>query len=174
MRRGEGGEEAEREEEGGTRLLLSSSPASVAAGACRHCCPGAESHPGVQDGACWSVCVPEGEHRASPEPSALSPRPRCMFASCHCVPRGRRTMKMIHFRSSSIKSLSQEMKCTIRLLDDSEISCHIQVREAQGEGSGVRAWGRVRGGSAGGRALSGMRNPPQGLARKPDFISSVF
>lgn len=25
---------------------------------------------------------------------------------------------MIHFRSSSIKSLSQEMKCTIRLLDD--------------------------------------------------------
>ncbi|KAF4019464.1 hypothetical protein G4228_011132 [Cervus hanglu yarkandensis] len=35
-------------------------------------------------------------------------------------------MKMIHFRSSSIKSLSQEMKCTIRLLDDSEISCHIQ------------------------------------------------
>lgn len=38
---------------------------------------------------------------------------------------------MIHFRSSSIKSLSQEMKCTIRLLDDSEISCHIQVREAR-------------------------------------------
>lgn len=46
---------------------------------------------------------------------------------------------MIHFRSSSTKSLSQEMKCTIRLLDDSEISCHIQVREALGEGSG-RAW----------------------------------
>lgn len=46
---------------------------------------------------------------------------------------------MIHFRSSSTKSLSQEMKCTIRLLDDSEISCHIQVREAPGEGSG-RAW----------------------------------
>ncbi|XP_029057582.1 FERM domain-containing protein 3 isoform X2 [Monodon monoceros] len=55
-----------------------------------------------------------------------------MFASCHCVPRGRRTMKMIHFRSSSIKSLSQEMKCTIRLLDDSEISCHIQ-RETKGQ-----------------------------------------
>lgn len=36
-------------------------------------------------------------------------------------------MKMIRFRSSSIRSLSQEMKCTIRLLDDSEISCHIQV-----------------------------------------------
>lgn len=35
---------------------------------------------------------------------------------------------MIHFRSSSIKSLNQEMKCTIRLLDDSEVSCHIQVR----------------------------------------------
>ncbi|KAL2781310.1 FERM domain-containing protein 3 isoform 1 [Daubentonia madagascariensis] len=55
-----------------------------------------------------------------------------MFAFCHCVPRGRRTMKMIHFRSSSIKSLSQEMKCTIRLLDDSEISCHIQ-RETKGQ-----------------------------------------
>lgn len=35
---------------------------------------------------------------------------------------------MIHFRSSSIKSLNQEMKCTIRLLDDSEVSCNIQVR----------------------------------------------
>ncbi|KAJ6625434.1 hypothetical protein lerEdw1_014788, partial [Lerista edwardsae] len=34
--------------------------------------------------------------------------------------------EMIRFRSSSIRSLSQEMKCTIRLLDDSEISCHIQ------------------------------------------------
>ncbi|XP_048656370.1 FERM domain-containing protein 3 isoform X2 [Marmota marmota marmota] len=55
-----------------------------------------------------------------------------MFASCHCVRRGRRTMKMIHFRSSSIKSLNQEMKCTIRLLDDSEISCHIQ-RETKGQ-----------------------------------------
>lgn len=49
---------------------------------------------------------------------------------------------MIHFRSSSIKSLSQEMKCTIRLLDDSEISCHIQVL---GRGSGLHA-GRRTGG----------------------------
>ncbi|XP_051822375.1 FERM domain-containing protein 3 isoform X1 [Antechinus flavipes] len=55
-----------------------------------------------------------------------------MFASCHCVRGGRRTMKMIRFRSSSIKSLSQEMKCTIRLLDDSEISCQIQ-RETKGQ-----------------------------------------
>lgn len=55
---------------------------------------------------------------------------------------------MIHFRSSSIKSLSQEMKCTIRLLDDSEISCHIQVRAAQGEGSGECA-GRRAGGLRG-------------------------
>lgn len=39
---------------------------------------------------------------------------------------------MIHFRSSSIKSLNQEMKCTIRLLDDSEVSCHIQ-RETKGQ-----------------------------------------
>ncbi|KAF4804773.1 hypothetical protein TURU_004321 [Turdus rufiventris] len=35
---------------------------------------------------------------------------------------------MIRFRSSSIRSLSAEMKCTVRLLDDSEISCHIQVQ----------------------------------------------
>ncbi|XP_055990732.1 FERM domain-containing protein 3 isoform X2 [Sorex fumeus] len=55
-----------------------------------------------------------------------------MFASCRCVSRGGRTMKMIHFRSSSIKSLHQEMKCTIRLLDDSEISCYIQ-RETKGQ-----------------------------------------
>lgn len=55
---------------------------------------------------------------------------------------------MIHFRSSSIKSLSQEMKCTIRLLDDSEISCHIQVRAAQGEGSG-ECTGRRAGGLRG-------------------------
>ncbi|XP_005352716.1 FERM domain-containing protein 3 isoform X1 [Microtus ochrogaster] len=55
-----------------------------------------------------------------------------MFASCHCAPRDRGTMKMIHFRSSSIKSLNQEMKCTIRLLDDSEVSCHIQ-RETKGQ-----------------------------------------
>ncbi|XP_054843229.1 FERM domain-containing protein 3 [Eublepharis macularius] len=56
-----------------------------------------------------------------------------MFSPCECVRRGgRRTVKMIRFRSSSIRSLSQEMKCTIRLLDDSEISCHIQ-RETKGQ-----------------------------------------
>ncbi|XP_062828090.1 FERM domain-containing protein 3 isoform X2 [Anolis carolinensis] len=56
-----------------------------------------------------------------------------MFSPCECVRRGgRRGMKMIRFRSSSIRSLSQEMKCTIRLLDDSEISCHIQ-KETKGQ-----------------------------------------
>lgn len=45
---------------------------------------------------------------------------------------------MIHFRSSSIKSLNQEMKCTIRLLDDSEVSCHIQVRWHGGMLQGVQ------------------------------------
>ncbi|KAJ1206687.1 hypothetical protein NDU88_002088 [Pleurodeles waltl] len=39
---------------------------------------------------------------------------------------------MIRFRSSSIKSLNLEMKCTIRLLDDSEIACNIQ-RETKGQ-----------------------------------------
>lgn len=35
---------------------------------------------------------------------------------------------MLRFRSPSIRSLDQEVLCTIRLLDDSEISCSIQVR----------------------------------------------
>ncbi|XP_068782359.1 FERM domain-containing protein 3 isoform X2 [Struthio camelus] len=39
---------------------------------------------------------------------------------------------MIRFRSSSIRSLSPEIKCTVRLLDDSEIACHIQ-RETKGQ-----------------------------------------
>ncbi|EDL31054.1 FERM domain containing 3, isoform CRA_b, partial [Mus musculus] len=78
-----------------------------------------------------NVRVDQG--RAGPAPPTAASRVLlCMFASCHCAPRGRRTMKMIHFRSSSIKSLNQEMKCTIRLLDDSEVSCHIQ-RETKGQ-----------------------------------------
>lgn len=35
---------------------------------------------------------------------------------------------MLRFRSPSIRSLDQEVLCTIRLLDDSEISCSIQVQ----------------------------------------------
>uniref|UniRef100_A0A3Q4MPG4 FERM domain containing 3 n=1 Tax=Neolamprologus brichardi TaxID=32507 RepID=A0A3Q4MPG4_NEOBR len=35
-------------------------------------------------------------------------------------------MKMLRFRSPSLRSLDQEILCTIRLLDDSEISCSIQ------------------------------------------------
>lgn len=38
-----------------------------------------------------------------------------------------RRMKMLRFRSPSLRSLDQEILCTIRLLDDSEISCSIQV-----------------------------------------------
>lgn len=75
---------------------------------------------------------------------------------------------MIHFRSSSIKSLSQEMKCTIRLLDDSEISCHIQVRAAPGERAGY-ARGAGLGASAGGRARAAARNPP-GERRKNQIL----
>ncbi|XP_033890538.3 FERM domain-containing protein 3 isoform X2 [Acipenser ruthenus] len=41
-------------------------------------------------------------------------------------------MKMLRFRSSSNKSLNQEIKCSIRLLDDSEISCTIQ-RDTKGQ-----------------------------------------
>lgn len=39
---------------------------------------------------------------------------------------------MLRFRSPSIRSLDQEVLCTIRLLDDSEISCSIQ-RETKGQ-----------------------------------------
>ncbi|KAM4579224.1 FERM domain-containing protein 3 isoform 4-T4 [Fundulus diaphanus] len=41
-------------------------------------------------------------------------------------------MKMLRFRSPSIRSLDQEVLCTIRLLDDSEISCTIQ-KETKGQ-----------------------------------------
>ncbi|XP_035494987.1 FERM domain-containing protein 3 isoform X2 [Scophthalmus maximus] len=41
-------------------------------------------------------------------------------------------MKMLRFRSPSIRSLDQEVPCTIRLLDDSEISCSIQ-RDTKGQ-----------------------------------------
>nr|XP_033783344.1 FERM domain-containing protein 3 [Geotrypetes seraphini] len=50
--------------------------------------------------------------------------------SCECI-RGNRSIKMIRFRSSSVRSLTLEMKCTVRLLDDSEISCQIQ-RDTKG------------------------------------------
>uniref|UniRef100_A0A3B4AQQ9 FERM domain-containing protein n=1 Tax=Periophthalmus magnuspinnatus TaxID=409849 RepID=A0A3B4AQQ9_9GOBI len=41
-------------------------------------------------------------------------------------------MKMLRFRSPSLRSLDQEIRCTIRLLDDSEISCTIQ-RDTKGQ-----------------------------------------
>ncbi|XP_032873516.1 FERM domain-containing protein 3 isoform X1 [Amblyraja radiata] len=41
-------------------------------------------------------------------------------------------MKMLRFRSSSIKSLSQDIKCTIRHLDDTELPCIIQ-KDAKGQ-----------------------------------------
>uniref|UniRef100_A0A8C7DU02 FERM domain containing 3 n=1 Tax=Oncorhynchus kisutch TaxID=8019 RepID=A0A8C7DU02_ONCKI len=43
-----------------------------------------------------------------------------------------RRMKMLRFRSPSLRSLDQEIQVTIRLLDDSEISCSIQ-RETKGQ-----------------------------------------
>ncbi|GCB71275.1 hypothetical protein scyTo_0005896 [Scyliorhinus torazame] len=39
---------------------------------------------------------------------------------------------MLRFRSSSIKSLSQEIQCTVRLLDDTELPCIIQ-RDTKGQ-----------------------------------------
>lgn len=67
-RRGRGGSGESGGGGGGGRDLPAAlgSPASVAAGAGRHCRPGAEWHPGVQHGACSSVCVTQGERRAGP------------------------------------------------------------------------------------------------------------
>ncbi|KAJ8380895.1 hypothetical protein SKAU_G00016730 [Synaphobranchus kaupii] len=39
---------------------------------------------------------------------------------------------MLRFRTSSIRSLNQEIQCTVRLLDDTEISCSIQ-RDTKGQ-----------------------------------------
>uniref|UniRef100_A0A3P9Q0V5 FERM domain-containing protein 3 n=1 Tax=Poecilia reticulata TaxID=8081 RepID=A0A3P9Q0V5_POERE len=60
-----------------------------------------------------------------------------MFSSAHIVLMRAETdtdptMKMLRFRSPSIRSLDQEVLCTIRLLDDSEISCTIQ-KETKGQ-----------------------------------------
>uniref|UniRef100_A0A4W3IR98 FERM domain-containing protein 3 n=1 Tax=Callorhinchus milii TaxID=7868 RepID=A0A4W3IR98_CALMI len=41
-------------------------------------------------------------------------------------------MKMLRFRSASVKSLNQEIRCTIRLLDDTELPCAIQ-RDTKGQ-----------------------------------------
>ncbi|XP_060737020.1 FERM domain-containing protein 3 isoform X2 [Tachysurus vachellii] len=41
-------------------------------------------------------------------------------------------MKMLRLRSPSVSSLSREIHCTVRLLDDSEISCSIQ-RDTKGQ-----------------------------------------
>lgn len=46
---------------------------------------------------------------------------------------GSRAMKMLRLRSPSVSSLSREIHCTVRLLDDSEIACSIQVRATQGD-----------------------------------------
>lgn len=63
---------------------------------------------------------------ASPPPSVCSGRGfRCLTWGAETEPN--RRMKMLRFRSPSIRSLDQEVLCTIRLLDDSEISCSIQV-----------------------------------------------
>lgn len=80
---------------------------------------------------------------------------------------------MIHFRSSSIKSLHQEMKCTIRLLDDSEISCHIQVRVARGEGAqlGCGLWVTRLLVDVGAQGEDPNR---RGLVEKPDSSSFVL
>ncbi|XP_052459562.1 FERM domain-containing protein 3 [Carassius gibelio] len=48
---------------------------------------------------------------------------------CYAEPRA---MKMLRFRSPSVSSLAQEVQCTVRLLDDSEISCSIQ-RDTKGQ-----------------------------------------
>uniref|UniRef100_A0A8B9KZ94 FERM domain containing 3 n=1 Tax=Astyanax mexicanus TaxID=7994 RepID=A0A8B9KZ94_ASTMX len=55
--------------------------------------------------------------------------------SCCCMsgPRdGAMKMKMLRLRSPSVSSLEPELHCTVRLLDDSELSCSIQ-RDTKGQ-----------------------------------------
>lgn len=82
---------------------------------------------------------------------------------------------MIHFRSSSVKSLSQEMKCTIRLLDDSEISCHIQVGPAPSKDVCVGRWARGAGGWVGfASGLVRVGKPGRSRLLRPDWASSAL
>lgn len=53
----------------------------------------------------------------------------CASADARSWNRINTRMKMLRFRSPSNRSLDQEVLCTIRLLDDSEISCSIQVKK---------------------------------------------
>lgn len=53
----------------------------------------------------------------------------CASADARSWNRINTRMKMLRFRSPSNRSLDQEVLCTIRLLDDSEISCSIQVEK---------------------------------------------
>ncbi|XP_063311075.1 FERM domain-containing protein 3 [Pelobates fuscus] len=50
---------------------------------------------------------------------------------CQCT-KEKGTMKMNRLRTASLRSLNFDTKCTIRLLDDSELSCNIQ-RETKGQ-----------------------------------------
>ncbi|KAM4710286.1 FERM domain-containing protein 3 [Discoglossus pictus] len=50
---------------------------------------------------------------------------------CQCS-KEKGTMKMIRLRTASMKSLNLDLKCTIRLLDDTEVSCNIQ-RDTKGQ-----------------------------------------
>ncbi|KAM9331177.1 FERM domain-containing protein 3 [Gastrophryne carolinensis] len=51
---------------------------------------------------------------------------------CQCAQHRSGTMKMIRIRSASMRSLNLDMKCTVRLLDDTDISCTIQ-KETKGQ-----------------------------------------
>ncbi|XP_007905021.1 FERM domain-containing protein 3 isoform X2 [Callorhinchus milii] len=92
---------------------------------------------------CWGLLSPphgagqrEGVISRPPHPSVCwraagvgSPE-----APLHSPQRGgqRERMKMLRFRSASVKSLNQEIRCTIRLLDDTELPCAIQ-RDTKGQ-----------------------------------------
>uniref|UniRef100_A0A8C5EXZ6 FERM domain-containing protein 3 n=1 Tax=Gouania willdenowi TaxID=441366 RepID=A0A8C5EXZ6_GOUWI len=54
------------------------------------------------------------------------------FATCLPNPSGHSTMKMLRFRSPSMRSVDQEVVCTVRLLDDQETCCSIQ-RDTKGQ-----------------------------------------
>uniref|UniRef100_A0AAY4DGG8 FERM domain-containing protein 3 n=1 Tax=Denticeps clupeoides TaxID=299321 RepID=A0AAY4DGG8_9TELE len=59
---------------------------------------------------------------------------RGFFIICDCYIHVSRcvTMKMLRLRSPSVASLQQDVRCTVRLLDDAELACSIQ-RDTKGQ-----------------------------------------
>lgn len=105
------------------------------------CCIHPFSYPSIIHPSPHPLINSQGRHKGWQDPTERRMHV-CVSLPCLCVcsvrgstdmrswDRPDRRMKMLRFRSPSIRSLDQEVLCTIRLLDDSEISCSIQVNES--------------------------------------------